>query len=227
MADNNTIFIDNESVEPRRLRFFKQMVDVEGLKSQSAAEMMGVTQVCYNMWLRSDTMQLSNVYEMAEKLGYDILIDIPDPDDKKVDDSTIKQICASAYLGGKQTIPNRLFFLLKAMKVRGVSRPELAKLMGFPSYKFQYVFSRDDISIDLLYKCVNALGANLVINMKKRVKPVPIDGKSKVIFNLETGDQFNYILQRYSIDDINDDLKRKRTEQKREQKQFRGDKEVK
>ena len=56
---------------------------------------------------------------------------------------------------------------------------------------------------------------------------MPIDGKSKVIFNLETGDQFNYILQRYSIDDINDDLKRKRTEQKREQKQFRGEKEVK
>ena len=49
MADNNTNFIDNESVEPRRLRFFKQMVDVEGLKSQSSAEMMGVTQVCQKM----------------------------------------------------------------------------------------------------------------------------------------------------------------------------------
>lgn len=218
MADNNTNFIDNESVEPRRLRFFKQLINAEGLKSQSAAEMMGVTQVCYNMWLRSDTMQLSKVYEMAEKLGYYLQIDIPDPEGVSVNDNAIKSVIVNAYTTGEQPFPNRLFFLLKAMKARKYTRPGLAKKMGYPSYKFQYLFSRDDISIDLLFKCVEAMGANLVINMKKREDRIPNDGRPKVIFNLETGNQFNYILPRYSVDDVNDKLKRERAEQKREQK---------
>ena len=218
MADNKINFSAPESAEPRRLRFFKQMIDAEGLRSQTAAELLDVTQVCYNMWLRADTMQLSNVYEMAEKLGYDLLIDISDPEGVNVDDQIIKNVCVSAYTVGKQSLPNRLFFLLKAMKARDITRP---KLTGFPPYKFQYVFTRDDIGMDLLFKCVEAMGANLVINMKKRVVPVPDDNKPKVIFRLDTGEQFNYILHRYPVDDINDKNKRERTEQKKERKRLK------
>lgn len=221
MADNKINFSEPESAEPRRLRFFRQMIDAEGIRSQTAAELLDVTQVCYNMWLRADTMQLSNVYEMAEKLGYDLLIDIPDPEGVNVDDQFIKNVCVSAYTVGKQSLPNRLFFLLKAMKARDITRPKLAKLTGYPPYKFQYTFTRDDIGMDLLFKCVEAMGANLVISMKKRVAPVPDDNKSKVIFRLDTGEQFNYILHRYPVDDINDKNKRERAEQKREKKRLK------
>lgn len=154
------------------LDFVSQFMAASGLTVPDLAKAAGVTRQSMHHYMVIDDMKLSVAERMVESLGHWLFLGFV-PEDCSGDVAFDYDRYLEDY---RQGAGNRLFFLVAEMRRRGLSREDLAGMVGISIGAVNYFFRNDDIYFSRLMDIAGALGLRLHVMVSDRYSRVSLQG---------------------------------------------------
>ena len=149
-------------IKPKNLKFLLDFMDKMGLSMKDVGEIMGMSRQGVYYWFMKDDVKISNLYDLFDKLGYNLEFSYV----RKVDNDEL--YFSESVIYNRPEDRARLGFLNTAMKEFGFSKGDISKKLQVGINTVYFWFKKDE--------CFYAHLCDLakVMNLKLKVQITPI-----------------------------------------------------